>query len=118
VQPPPVEARLRAVAAALDLAERGPRSVVVTAGAAGAAVASGGSASWVAAPTVTVRNPVGAGDAFAGGLASALVRGAPVEEAVRRAVAASAASVESLLAGDLEPARARALEDALAVEAA
>jgi 1-phosphofructokinase family hexose kinase len=118
VQPPPGEARERAVAAARDLAERGPRSVVVTAGAAGVAFASGGSAAWLAAPAVTMRNPVGAGDAFAGGFAAALVRGAPETEAVRTGVAAAAASVESMLAGDLDPARAAALEPALAVEPA
>ena len=40
---------------------------------------------WCRPPAVTVRSPVGAGDAFTGGLALALARGAPPSEALRLA---------------------------------
>ncbi len=56
-----------------------------------------------------MRNPVGAGDVFACGLAAALERGEPLLEAARRGVAAAAASVEWPTAGELDPARAAAL---------
>ena len=60
--------------------ERGARAAVVTADAAGAAVAiGGGERFWIPAPRIAdVRNPVGAGDVFACGLAAALERGEPV----------------------------------------
>ena len=61
--------RERAVAAARALVERGAARAVVTAAEAGAAVADGWLARWVAAPAVAeVRNPIGAGDALVGGL--------------------------------------------------
>ena len=62
--------RERAVAAARALVGRGAASAVVTAAEAGAAVADGWLARWIAAPAVAeVRNPIGAGDALVGGLA-------------------------------------------------
>ena len=68
---------------------------------------------WLPAPTVTVRNPIGAGDALVGALVAALERGEPLAAAARAGVAAGAASVEVPLAGDLDPARWRALLDRL-----
>jgi len=53
-------------------------------------MAAGETVSWHAAPAVSVRNPIGAGDAMVGGLARALERGEPLEDAV----AAGAASPE------------------------
>jgi 1-phosphofructokinase family hexose kinase len=93
----PVEVRSRA------------RRAVVTAAAAGAAVADGERVGWLAAPRVAVRNPVGAGDALVGGLGVALEAGEPFARAVALGVAAAAASVETAKAGTLDPDRAAAL---------
>jgi 1-phosphofructokinase len=103
------DARPRAEAAAEELVRAGARAAVVTAAAAGAAVADGDTTTWIPAPRVAVRNPIGAGDAFAASLAAALERGHGVEEAARRGVAAAAASVEAPTAGDLDPERMAAL---------
>jgi 1-phosphofructokinase family hexose kinase len=92
--------RSRAVAAAEALVERGAVHAVVTAAAAGAAMAGPDGARWLPAPRIAeVRNPIGAGDALAGGLAFALERGEPVASAVAFGVAAGAASVETDTAG-------------------
>jgi 1-phosphofructokinase family hexose kinase len=106
---PPEEVRRRAEAAAGALVERGARQAVVTAGAAGAAVAGAAGVGWHPAPAVTVRNPIGAGDALVGGLGVALERGEPFERAVVLGLATAAASVESARAGGVDPGRARAL---------
>jgi 1-phosphofructokinase len=103
------DARPRAEAAAVALVRAGARAAVVTAAASGAALAAGGATTWVAAPRVAVRNPIGAGDVFAAALAAALERGHALEDAVRRGVAAAAASVEAPRAGDLDPERMAAL---------
>jgi 1-phosphofructokinase len=69
---------------------------------------------WMPAPIVAaVRNPVGAGDVLASGLAAALERGEPLPAALRAGIAAAAASVESPTAGELDPERARALAAAM-----
>jgi len=103
--------RERAEAAAAALVGRGARGAIVTADAAGAALAgSGGERAWLPAPRIAdVRNPVGAGDVFACGLAAAIERGEPLLEAARYGVAAAAASVEWPTAGELDPARAAEL---------
>jgi ribokinase len=66
---------------------RGPEAIVVTLGARGALLVSGGSSHRVAAPKVKVVDTTAAGDCFCGALADALVRdlslGAAVEWAVR-----------------------------------
>jgi fructose-1-phosphate kinase PfkB-like protein len=109
------DARPRAAAAAIELVGRGARVAVVTAAAAGAALAvvdqdhGDGGAWWLAAPPASVSNPIGAGDAFAAGLAAALARGEPITAAVREAVATGTAGVESPLGGDFDRARMREL---------
>jgi 1-phosphofructokinase family hexose kinase len=112
----PEEVRGRACEAAAALVGGGARGAIVTAAAAGAAVAErgAGGAVWLPAPQVTVRNPVGAGDALVGGLGVALERGAPLARAAALGVAAGAASVETEKAGTLDGARAAALADELA----
>jgi 1-phosphofructokinase family hexose kinase len=99
--------RARAEAAARELVARGARRALVTAAEAGAAVASSASeAHWLPAPTLDeVRNPIGAGDALVGGLALALERGEPFDEAVAAGMATGAASVETDIAGLVVPAR-------------
>jgi 1-phosphofructokinase family hexose kinase len=101
-------ARARATAAADELVRRGARHAVVTAGAAGAALAGADGSAWLPAPSVVARNPVGAGDSFVGGTAVALERGEPLATAVRFGVACAAASVETETAGLIDPARVRA----------
>jgi 1-phosphofructokinase family hexose kinase len=99
----------RARRAAADLLDAGAKAAVVTAGAAGVAYAAADAAGFVVAPRVTVRNPIGAGDAFAAGLAGALERGEPLERAVLAAVAVGAAAVEHPKAGRLDARRAAEL---------
>jgi 1-phosphofructokinase family hexose kinase len=104
------DARPRALEAAKALRRQGARAAVVTADAAGAAVASDGRADWIAAPRVAeVRNPIGAGDVLLSALAAALERGEDLLDAARAGVAAAAASVEHPTGGRLDPERARAL---------
>ena len=96
------DARPRSEAAALALVDAGARAAIVTAAAAGAAIAVGTEATWVPAPRVEeVRNPIGAGDVLTAAVAAAIEEGAEVIEAARRGVAAAAASVEAPLAGYL-----------------
>jgi 1-phosphofructokinase family hexose kinase len=98
--------RARATTAASELVSRGARRAVVTAAAAGAAVAWADGTRWLTAPRVaSVRNPIGAGDALVGGLALALERGDHFEDAVAFGVAAGAASVETDTAGVVVAAR-------------
>jgi 1-phosphofructokinase family hexose kinase len=99
------DARGHAEAAASALVRAGARAAVVTAAAAGAAICAGGAVTWLAAPRVVVRNPIGAGDVFAAALAAALESGDDVVGAARRGVAAAAASVESPRAGDFDSTR-------------
>jgi 1-phosphofructokinase family hexose kinase len=103
------DARPRALAAAAALVERGARAAIVTAAAAGAAVAGPGDFAWLPAPVVAVRNPIGAGDALVAGLAVGLEQGSPLPDAARAGVAAGAASVEHEHAGRLDPERAAEL---------
>jgi 1-phosphofructokinase family hexose kinase len=96
------DAPARALAAARALAHRGASAAIVTAAAAGAAVAWDGESVWLPAPRAHARNPIGAGDVLTSGLAAALERGASVLEAAREGVAAAAASVEAPKAGELD----------------
>lgn len=105
----PAEARVRALTAAAGLRTAGARAALVTAAAAGAALASGEGVVWIPAPRVSVRNPIGAGDALTAGLAGALARGLAPLAAALEGVAAASASVEHPRAGTLDPARATAL---------
>lgn len=107
------DAPARALTAAEALVGRGARAAIVTAAAAGAAVAWAGASTWLAAPPVRVSNPIGAGDVFTAAVAAALEGGAALVDAARAAVAAAAASVEAPRAGDLDPGRAAELLAAL-----
>jgi 1-phosphofructokinase family hexose kinase len=108
--------RARALAAASALVARGARRAVVTAAEAGAAVASGDDASWVSAPRVgSVVNPIGAGDAFVGGLGLALERGSEFSAAVAAGMATAAASVETAVAGVVVPERVAELLSVISV---
>lgn len=93
----------RAAEAATALRERGPKWVVVSAGAAGAALATAEGTQTVSAPVVEVRNPVGAGDCMVAALAALLERGRRLDQdALRFAVALGSAGCETFAAGDVD----------------
>ena len=83
--------------AARRLLEGGPRSVVITLGPRGAAIAdSSGARRLPAAPVTRVVDTTGAGDAFAGTLAAALAGGENLDEAVEAGMRAAAATIARL----------------------
>ena len=103
------EVRSRVLEAASELVARGAGTAVVTAGAAGVAVATGSERRWVEAPKVEVLNPIGAGDSLVAGLVGTLEQGGDLDRAGLIGVAVAAASVETEVAGMVDPARVRAL---------
>ncbi len=84
----------RAASAAAALQARGVESVVVTAGSAGLAWATAEGSGRLPGQRVAVRNPIGAGDAFTGGLVARLEQGTPFAEAVAWGMATSCAAIE------------------------
>jgi 2-dehydro-3-deoxygluconokinase len=76
---------------ARGLAERGPRDVVVKLGALGALALSGHEIHTAPARSITVVDPVGAGDAFVAGYLSEVVAGAPTPDRLRMGNALGAA---------------------------
>ena len=107
----------RAVTAARALYATGARRAVVTAGAAGAALCTADGTWWLTAAPVDVVNPIGAGDAFIGGVSVALTRGASDLEAVRSGIASGSASCEQEVAGVVDPARVAQLRGLITFEA-
>ncbi len=113
------EIRERAQLAARALRAAGARRAVVTAGAHGAAYADANGELWCAAPAVEMVNPIGAGDAFVGGVADQLgpdhlgadqLRAGPDwRAAVRRAVLVASAAVEHPQAGRVDAGRVERL---------
>ncbi len=87
------ERRLTPAQAAAALVAQGPRHVVVTAGAHGAALADPEGTYTIPGFKVQAVDTVGAGDTFVGALAVALAAQIPPPEAVRAAAAAGAAAV-------------------------
>jgi ribokinase len=80
--------------AAARLAAVTGRAAVVTLGAAGCLVAEGVAVTrFAAAPAGAIVDTVGAGDAFAGGLAAALALGEPLSDAVEAALRIAALSL-------------------------
>lgn len=105
---------------ALDLAAglvaAGAAAAVVSDGAAGMTLVADDHAWQARLPTALHGNPTGAGDAAAAAFAAALEEELPWPEALRRAVAWSAATVLSPVAGDLRPEDVRALLPRVLVE--
>jgi ribokinase len=82
--------------AAEVLIKKGPKTVIVTMGAKGAYVLDGDAEHVIEPFRVEVLDTTGAGDAFNGGLATALAEGRDILEAVRFANATAALSVTKL----------------------
>jgi len=82
-----------AAAARQALGQATDRSTIITVGAAGAFLATAEGAVHFPAPEVDVVDTTAAGDAFVGGLAVALLGGAPLAEAVRSAICAGSLAV-------------------------
>lgn len=95
----------RAESAARELQARGVESVVVTAGSAGLAWASDDGTGVLVGQQVPVRNPIGAGDAFLGGLVARLEQGLPFAAAVPWGMATSCAAIEQWSPGRADPTR-------------
>ena len=91
-----------AVVAARILRERGAVAVVVTLGTAGAVAVSTAGEARLEPPDVRGAYPVGSGDAFLAGLATALIGGAPLIGAARLGMAAGIANALLPGAGELD----------------
>ncbi|HEY8677344.1 MAG TPA: ribokinase [Candidatus Dormibacteraeota bacterium] len=100
-----------AMAAALELHERGVGLAVVTLGAAGAVFSQNGTAERVEPFPVTAVDSTAAGDAFVGAMAAAMIDAIPTTQALRLASAAGAAAASRPGAHSSLP-RRRDLEDA------
>ncbi|ANN21465.1 ribokinase [Amycolatopsis orientalis] len=75
------------------LLDLGPKAAVVTLGAKGAAVVTADGVLEVSSPKVEAVDTTGAGDAFAGALATSLAKGEELADAARRAVKVAAITV-------------------------
>jgi tagatose 6-phosphate kinase len=84
---------------ALALGARGIEMVVVSLGAEGALLATGGRVCHAAAPPQPPGNTVGSGDCLVGGIAVGLARGLPADEVLRLGVACGAANTMSVEQG-------------------
>jgi 1-phosphofructokinase family hexose kinase len=99
-----------------ELAGRGARRAVVTAGA-GATLAFDGARGWrITAPRVKALNPIGSGDAFTAAATARLLRGDDLGEACRWGAAAGTANVLTPMAGEVDPATVERLAATVSVE--
>jgi len=107
-----------AVALARELAEQTGGASVVTRGLGGAiGVAPDGRILRISPPSIRGSYPVGSGDAFMAGVATAMLAGSPFQEAVRLGAAAAAANSQRRGAGRLEPAAVSKLLATVSAEA-
>lgn len=97
------DVRARATAAAAKLVAAGARAALVSAGRHGVAGHDEAGGFWVDAPTVAVRNAIGAGDSLVAGLGAALEHGGSLRDATAVGVATASASVAHDLAGEVDP---------------
>ena len=106
-----------AVALARELTARTGGTTVITLGLDGAvAAAPDGHVVRISPPAIRGRYPVGSGDAFMAGVATAMLRGAPFEEALRLGAAAAAANAQRQGAGRLDPAEVARVVSSISVE--
>ena len=96
---------------AQQLLDSGVEWVLVTLGADGAELFHKSGHWRYGTPNVNVLNPIGSGDAVTAGIAFAINQDRPMPEAVRFGLACGAVQTETLVAGVLDPARARAVEN-------
>jgi 1-phosphofructokinase family hexose kinase len=107
----------RAVALARALTERTGGATIVTRGLGGAvAVAPDGRLLRISPPAVRGSYPVGSGDAFMAGVATAMLGGSSFDEALRLGAAAAAANSQRRGAGRLESAKVNELLPTVSVE--
>ncbi len=101
---------VQAIAGAAELQRRGAKAVVITLGKQGAVgiTAEGHSFAW-AAPEVAALCPTGSGDCLFAGIASSLVQGWSLPEAVRMGIAAGAANTLQIGAGQFDFAQVQRL---------
>jgi 1-phosphofructokinase family hexose kinase len=100
----PIAGLADAVAAAEAACARGPHAVVVTLGKDGAIGVDRHGAWHAKTPPIQVVSPVGSGDAVLAGVASVLLAGGELPEALRAGVAAGAANALTLGGGVVRPA--------------
>lgn len=93
----------RAGEAATALVAAGAKSAMVSAGRHGVAYRTADDAGFVAAPSVDVVNPIGAGDSLLGATLVAIEHRRPLHDAVALGVAYAAASVAHPIAGYADP---------------
>jgi 1-phosphofructokinase family hexose kinase len=112
----PVESDDSAVQAARELRARGASIAIVTRGAAGAIASSVDGEYRLRPPGLPGSYAVGSGDAFLGGLSTALVGGRSLVEALALAGGAAAANALVPGPGAFEPGSAQRLAEAVTVE--
>ena len=98
----PVQGMEEAIAAAKSLHEQGVRWVTVSLGALGAVLVCDEGVFHGKPPKITPKNTVGCGDSMVAGFAVGMARGLPAQEALRLAVAVSAANALTLSTGSYE----------------
>ncbi|WP_129630930.1 1-phosphofructokinase family hexose kinase [Candidatus Oscillochloris fontis] len=91
-----------ASAAVLHLRSMGIELAAVSLGAQGAVAADASGVCWVKAPAITVVSTVGSGDSLSAGLATGLVRGLGLHEALRLGVACGTADALTIGGGRID----------------
>jgi 1-phosphofructokinase family hexose kinase len=94
-----ITAPAEALGAIAELRARGIELAVVTLGAQGALAADAHGAWWARPPTIQAVSSVGSGDSLLAGLATGMLRGLPLPEALRLGVACGAADAETIGGG-------------------
>jgi tagatose 6-phosphate kinase len=100
-----------------ELQDRFGGWLIVTGGPDGSYACNGADWWHISAPPIRALSPIGSGDAYAAGLASAVIDGLAIPAACRLGSACGAAYALSPLAGHLDPARARELLQEVTVTA-
>lgn len=95
----------RALEASREIHASGAGAAVVTGGRHGAALTTARGSWWFPAHTVALANPIGAGDAFLGGMTQALTHGGGMLAAVRHGIDVAGAACEHEQPGAFAPER-------------